>query len=127
MKTKTSIEIANEFDIESHLTDCDISYRGGFFRCNVRELFPNVDDAIMGAAQNYLGGGIAGAIQARAMFTPDELNAKELEIFDALKPRMIQFFYNVNNGGGDDYMQAEVTGADAGGLAAVQRMPVSAY
>jgi len=48
---------AREF-IEAHTIDADISYRGGSLKVDVSELFETGDEpAIMGAYQNYLGGG----------------------------------------------------------------------
>ena len=121
-------KIADNFDIESHLIDCDISYRGGTLKVDVSGLFPGVENAIMGAYQNYLGGGIAGAIVGAAQFDPSELSTKDHEIFDALKERIKKFFYDANNGGGDDYMQENVTGKKAkNGYQKNQGLSVSAY
>lgn len=121
-------KIADAFDIESHLKNCDISYRGGSLKVDVSELFPNVDEPIMGAYQNYLGGGIAGAIVGASMFNPEELTEKEQKVFFALKERIKQFFYDANNGGGDEYMQENVTGKEAkGGYKKNQSLAVSAY
>ncbi len=121
-------KIADAFDIEANITQCDISYRGGILKVDVSELFPNVDEPVMGAYQNYLGGGIAGAIVGAAMFDPSELTAKERKTFDALKERIKKYFYEANNGGGDEYMQENVTGKGARhGYARNQNLPVSAY
>lgn len=121
-------KIADSFDIESHTIECDISYRGGRLKVDVSELFPNIEDAVMGAYQNYLGGGIAGAIVGAAMFDPSSLNAKEERVFYALKERIKKYFYALNNGGGDEYMQNEVTGKAArNGYERNQSLSVSAY
>lgn len=126
MKNKKN-KIADAFEIEAHIIECDVSYRGGTLKVDVSELFPTVDEPVMGASQNYLGGGIAGAISGGAMFSPDELTAKEQAVFHALLERIKQYFYAINNGGGDEYMQEEVTGASAGGYRKNQQMPHSAY
>lgn len=127
------IKKAQEFDIESNILDGDISYRGGTLKIDVSSLFPYIgedesSEAVMGAYQNYLGGGIAGAIIGAAKFDPSELKTdEEREAFEIIKERIKKFFYEANNGGGDEYMQEEVTGAEAGGYEANQKMAVSAY
>ena len=118
---------ADAFDVEAHVTDCDISYRGGTLKVDVSDIFPNVENAVMGAYQNYLGGGIAGAIVGAAQFLPDELNAKEKKTFFALKARIKEYFYDLNNGGGDEYMQENVTGGGGIGYIKNQNLPVSGY
>jgi hypothetical protein len=103
-----NLKIVEEFDVESHVIEGDISYRGGTLKVDVSSVFPNVSNPVMGAYQNYLGGGIAGAIIGGAQFTPDELNEDEKEIFTALLDKIKKYFYSLNNGGGDDYMTENV-------------------
>lgn len=116
--------------IVEHTINADISYRGGSLKVDATGLFESytgADAPIIGAYQNYLGGGIAGSIQAGAMFDPSELNAKDRALFDRALEACKLYFYDLNNGGGDDYMQENVTGRAAGGYKALQRMPRSAY
>ena len=114
--------------IEKNITSEDISYRGGSVKVDVSELFQNLEeDAIMGAYQNYLGGGIAGAIIGASMFDPDVLNKKDRKVFKELKEAIKMYFYDVNNGGGDEWMQEEVTGKKAGGYKKNQSMAISGY
>ena len=140
LTTKNYQKIANEFDIESHVITCDISYRGGTLKIDVSELFPYVGnsdyeekdqvegEAIIGASQNYLGGGMAGSISGRAMFDPADLKLKsEKLLFSAMIERCKRYFYECNEGGGDEYMHDNVTGPDAGGYDRVQSLPSSAY
>lgn len=108
--------------IENNIVDCDISYRGGTLKIDVSELFPNTEDAIMGAYQNYLGGGIAGAIVGGAKFNPDELTEDEQVVFYELKDALKKYFYRLNQGGGDDYMVENVNSYDKN-----QNLPVSGY
>jgi hypothetical protein len=111
--TQRAKRIADSFDVKAHIKNADISYRGGTLKVDVSELFPNVSNPVMGAYQNYLGGGIAGRIVGAAMFTPDELKTKtEKALFNTMLDRMVDAFFDINNGGGDDYMQ---------------NLPVSAY
>lgn len=114
--------------IRDHVIHCDISYRGGTLKVDVSDIFPDVSKPIMGASQNYLGGGIAGCINGGAMFSPDELKTKkDRALFEALLEGCKRYFYDVNHGGGDEYMHDNVVGPDAGGYEAVQRLPRSAY
>ena len=110
------------FIIEDHILRCEISYRGGGVEIDASDIFG--DDAKMTAYQNYLGGGIAGSIQSDANFEPTK---KQLKQFNQLAEDLKRWFYDQNNGGGDDYMQENVTGAEAGGYERLQRMAKSAY
>ena len=112
--------------IESNIINADISYRGGSMKIDVSDLFNTGEEpAIMGAYQNYLGGGIAGSIQTGRMFDISGFSEEDLAIYKELAEACQKWFYNQNNGGGDDYMQEEVTGSDAGGFERLQKMPVS--
>lgn len=123
-----NIKKVNEFDIEENTTECDVSYRGGVLKVNVSAIFPEVadwdngDEAIMGASQNYLGGGIAGRITSGAMFDASRLNKKQREVYEALAERIKQYFYELNAGGGDEYMVEEVNSYEGN-----QRLAVSGY
>jgi len=118
----TILKQAKEFDLEDNTTECDISYRGGTLKIDVSDIFPNVDEPIMGAYQNYLGGGMAGSIVGAAMFDPSELSKPEQKAFEVLKDRIKRYFYDLNNGGGDEYMQEEVNSFQVN-----QSLPVSGY
>lgn len=114
--------------VEENTIDCDVSYRGGSLKVDVSSLLDTGDeDAIMGAYQNYLGGGIAGSIQVGRQFDISDFTADQMAVYDALAEACKRYFYEINNGGGDEYMQDNVTGADAGGYDAVQRLPASGY
>jgi hypothetical protein len=94
--------------IEENTTECDISYRGGVLKIDVSSLFPELEEAIMGASQGYLGGGIAGAISRGRMFDIELLTAKNKKVYAVLAEEVKKYFYELNNGGGDDYMQENV-------------------
>ena len=92
-------------------------------KIDVSSVFPDVSEPVMGAYQNYLGGGIAGAVVGAAMFDPDEeLNAKERKIFEGLKEKIKRYFYELNDGGGDEYMVENVNSYEQN-----QTLPTSAY
>jgi len=92
--------------IENNTISCDASYRGGSLKVDVSELFTELENPFMGAYQNYLGGGIAGAVVGGANFEPSELSKKEQVIFFELKEVCKKYFFELNNGGGDEYMQS---------------------
>jgi len=115
------------FSLEENTIDADISYRGGKIKIDASELFPEYyertgERAIVGAYQNYLGGGIAGRIVGAAMFQPEELTEEERALFDPLLKRCVAYFHSLNNGGGDEYMQENYSGLDFN-----QTLPTSAY
>jgi hypothetical protein len=99
---------ADSFDIEAHtMPGSDVSYRGGSLKVDVSSLFPNLEEpAVMGAYQNYLGGGMAGKIVGASQFDPNALSKADRKVFDALKERIKRYFYALNHGGGDEYMVA---------------------
>lgn len=120
---------ADQFDIEANVLEQDISYRGRQLKVDVSSLFPEVENAVMGAYQNYLGGGMPGAIQSGAMFNAALLNKKDQATYRALAERIKRYFYELNNGGGDEYVQENLTGSEAPGDGYLknQNLPRSAY
>lgn len=114
---------------KDHTIEADVSYRGGTFKASISELLPDVpsEQAVVGAYQNYLGGGIAGAIQAGAMMDPSELEEQDEALMREAMEAAKRYFYNLNNGGGDEWMQEHVTGAAAGGYEENQKLSASAY
>ncbi|RLD75977.1 MAG: hypothetical protein DRJ15_16185, partial [Bacteroidetes bacterium] len=61
--------------IEDNTLRLEVSRRGGGVEIDCTSLF-NIDNAKMAAYQNYLGGGIAGAVQVNANFKPKKLQLK---------------------------------------------------
>lgn len=88
-----------EFKIDEHILSCDASYRGGVIKIDVSSLFPSIakEDAIMGASQNYLGGGLRGSISGGAMFEPSELSAEERPLFDSLLEQIKRYFHAITS------------------------------
>lgn len=107
------------FIIEDHIISCDAGYRGGTLKVDVSEVFPEVENAIMGAYQNYLGGGMLGAIVGASMFSPDDLGLEDLAKFRELKEDIKKYFHNLTNHDGDEWEEADYE--------ANQNRPVSAY
>ena len=122
--------------IENNTKDCDISYRGGSLKVDLSGLFTqtsldkieaNGEDPIAGSYQNYLGGGIAGSIQTGRSFDLNLLTKGDYKKYIVFSEACKRYFYEINNGGGDEYMQENVTGQEAGGYEATQHLPVSGY
>ena len=61
------------------------------------------------------------------MFDPVILNKKDRALFDRALAMAKLYFYNLNNGSGDEYMQSEVTGGGGKGYIKNQALPVSGY
>jgi len=125
----------NEY-IEGNIVKCDISYRGGSLVVDVSGLLSDESNeaiheagerATAGAYQNYLGGGIAGSIQAGRNFDVSLLSKGDQKEWSTIEEALKRFFYRANEGGGDEYMHDQVTGPDAGGYEAVQKLPASGY
>jgi len=123
--------------IEDNTIKCDISHRGGSLKVDLTGLFSQKSlEAIekaneqvhAGAYQNYLGGGIAGSIQSGRSFDINLLTKSDYKKYVEFSDAVTRYFYDINNGGGDDYMQDNVTGAQAkDGFNRLQKMPVSGY
>ena len=117
--------------IEDNTKSCDVSYRGGILKVDLSGLLSGEsleaideagEEAEAGASQNYLGGGIAGSITTGRSFDVDLLIKKDLNVYEEFSEAVKLYFYNINNGGGDDYMQENYSGLDNN-----QKRPVSAY
>jgi hypothetical protein len=128
---KKNIKKWSDLDIRQYLEDnvkhCDISYRGGSLRINAEGLFPRIvdltdEEIVVGAYQNYLGGGIAGKICGGWLFDTDLLTSGEKVLFDRVMEQVKKYFFDLNNGGGDDYMQENYSSFEHN-----QKLPASAY
>lgn len=94
-------EIKN-FDIEKNTLRLDASIRGGGIEIDVSGLFG--EDCKMSAYQNYLGGGLLGAIQYDINFTPSEKQrADVLELAERLK----RYFHEITRHDYDDWEDME--------------------
>jgi len=122
--------------IEGNIVKCDVSYRGGSLVVDVSGLLSDESNEAIyeagerttaGAYQNYLGGGIAGSIQAGRNFDVSLLTQEDQKEWSTIEEALKRFFYDVNEGGGDEYMHDNVTGPKAGGYEEVQKLPASGY
>jgi len=94
--------------IEDNTIRCEASYRGGGIEIGASELFPalDYDYAKISAYQNYLGGGMLGAIQSSSNFHPDDLNKTDREKFNKLVDGLKKYFHDLTNHGGDEWETA---------------------
>jgi hypothetical protein len=94
----------NEY-IEKYIVRCDAGYRGGGIEIDCSELFPYIEEAGMTADQNYLGGGMLGAVQSSNNFE-SELRKKDRNTFAALREALKRYFHNLTNHEDDEYESA---------------------
>lgn len=106
--------------IESNIVDIDCGYRGGKLSINASELFDYIDNPIIGAYQNYLGGGMLGAVVGGASFEPSELKTKkDRKVFDKMLDACKRYLHNQTNHVDDEWENAS--------FEANQNRAISAY
>jgi len=104
----------NEY-IESNTLRLEASGRGGGIEIDASE-FTGIEGAKMTAYQNYLGGGMLGAVSSSRNFTAKgKTEQKADELAQALK----QYYHNITNEDADEYSSSDYQ--------ANQARPVSAY
>lgn len=94
--------------IEENLYSCDVSHRWGSIKVDVSSLFPEIQDEqpIMGASQNYLGGGMLWSISSWAMFDWRNLTPKNQEIYRELAEEIKRYMHEMTNHVGDEWEEA---------------------
>lgn len=86
------------YNIEDNIIRIDASRRGGGIEIDVSELFG--EGCKMSAYQNYLGGGLLGAIQSDVNFTPTKKQGKKvIELAEELK----RYFHKITNEEASEY------------------------
>jgi hypothetical protein len=109
--------------IEDHTLRCEASYRGGGIEIDITELFPRLakqsDQLLLCAYQNYLGGGMLGAISSSQNFSIDHLNKTELTRLLEIKDQLKRYFHNLTNHSDDEWEDASYEDN--------QNRPTSAY
>lgn len=92
--------------IENHIIDIDCSHRGGTLKVDCSELFPYIEEPIIGAYQNYLGGGMLGAVVGASQFYPEDLYKKDLKRYEAIKEECKRFLHEQTNHVGDKWEES---------------------
>ena len=86
------------YNIEDHIIRLDASRRGGGIEIDASELFG--EGCKMSAYQNYLGGGLLGAIKSDINFMPSEEQKKDvLKLSEELK----RYFHDITNEEASEY------------------------
>ena len=86
------------YNIEDNIIRIDASGRGGGIEIDVSSLFG--EGCKMSAYQNYLGGGLLGAIQSDINFMPSEKQKKDvLKLSEELK----RYFHDITNEAASEY------------------------
>jgi hypothetical protein len=106
--------------VEDNITREEISHRGGGVQISLDGI--GIDGGLMSAYQNYLGGGLLGAIQSdNNIKTPHGINSIDSDL-DLLEQCIKEYFFIVQGG---DYELYE--GGDVIDFEEQQKMPPSAY
>jgi hypothetical protein len=105
--------------IEDNTIEFEAGYRGGILKVDVSSLFPNVKDAIAGASQNYLGGGLLGKIESGRNFNIADLNEEELKVYYEFTDAVKRYFHEYTRHTGEEF--EDMSYEDN------QEMPKSAY
>ena len=105
------------FNIEDNIIRIDASSRGGGIEIDVSGLFG--EGCKMSAYQNYLGGGLLGAIQSDINFMPSEEQKKDvLKLSEELK----RYFHDITNEEASEYDEWNGMSYEKN-----QSMPLSGY
>ncbi len=105
------------YNIEDNIIRIDASRRGGGIEIDVSSLFG--EGCKMTAYQNYLGGGLLGAIQSDINFMPsEEQKADVLELSEELK----RYFHEITNEEASEYDEWSEMSYEKN-----QSMPTSGY
>jgi len=91
--------------IEDHTVRCEASYRGGGIEIDLEDLL-NYNGAKMTAYQNYLGGGMLGAIGSSQNFNPLLLGKKNRRLYEEIKEELKKYFHELTNHEDDEWSKA---------------------
>lgn len=91
--------------IEVHTIRCEAGHKGGGIKIDCTYLFDYLEEARMTAYQNYLGGGLLGAIQSSNNFEAN-LKPEDKTKFDELEMALKKYFHNLTNHEGEEWEEA---------------------
>lgn len=92
--------------IENHTLRCEASHRGGGIEIDLTDLFPYIEGAKMTAYQNYLGGGMLGAVCNSYNFNTREVKEKDQSKLARITDQLKRFFHTLTNHEGDKWEEA---------------------
>lgn len=112
-------------DFKKYITEnilrIDYSRRGGGIEIDAQKLFPYIEDARISAYQNYLGGGLLGAVCSDNNFK-SEVKKEDLKKFDKLEDILKRYFQALTNEEAEEWDEWSSTSYDNN-----QRLPKSAF
>lgn len=103
--------------IEDNTLRLDASHRGGGIEIDASD-YLNLPGARITAYQNYLGGGMLGAVQSDRNFSVTSNKQREFKTV-ILQEALMQYFHNLTNHSDDEWESASFEDN--------QNRPVSAY
>ena len=83
--------------IEENTIRCEAGYRGGGIEIGLDEILGSEDGYKMTAYQNYLGGGMLGAIAHSYNFDPSKLSKTDRIIVEKVTQELKKYFHNLTN------------------------------
>lgn len=97
--------------IETHTLRCEASYRGGGIEISLNDLLGkdtdvDEDEFLMTAYQNYLGGGMLGAISSSYNFNLSSLTKKDQKTVSEITEALKRYFHNLTNHEDDEWESA---------------------
>jgi hypothetical protein len=105
--------------IEENTIRCEASYRGGGIEISLSEILGSEENFRMTAYQNYLGGGMLGAIAHSYNFNTTKLSKADQAIIEKVTQELKKYFHNLTNHEDNEWESAS--------FEENQARPVSAY
>jgi hypothetical protein len=104
--------------IEDHTLRLEASYRGGGIEIDAED-YIKVEGALVSAYQNYLGGGLLGAVQSDNNLDYNELTPIQQRRLERLSEALKEYYHNITNEGHDEWSESDYESN--------QNRPASAY
>ena len=89
--------------IENNIVRCEAGYRGGGIELKLDDIIKKIKDPRMAAYQNYLGGGMLGAIQENHNFDDSLLGDEEKSTLYELADNLKRYFHELTNHEEDEW------------------------
>jgi len=83
--------------IKENTLRCEASHRGGGIEINLAELLPDVEEPLMSAYQNYLGGGMLGRVVSNCNFDYSKLPAKQKLMVEEMGEQLKVYYHDMTN------------------------------
>ena len=93
--------------IKDNTLRCEAGYRGGGIEINLVELLPELENPLMSAYQNYLGGGMLGRVVSNTNFDYSKLPAKQVKIVEEMGEQLKVYYHDITNAPEDAWEHQE--------------------